>query len=472
MFAMIIVNIYTLTIYSIMSVVETVDDLMKYLENNYVSDTNTVDHLSISESIDEPLVVEKEGIVNKPAEYVYLNDNILSNETGSKRDYDISYNLHVCLFAVNQELPIPFLEYMFIQSNDHYMFPMAAMETNKFNQIRVASLSDDIDEDEQTTDELLRQCSQLLKTYISIDGVNMDDIYRGFLEDDNQNIYAFFDGSAVNRSPSVGQIIDVALITDIMSGYLLGRPINPHCLHVFKINPFIRDIKDQDRQIVPRPVSAYPCKETEDGKYENIYYSEDDDVSTKMSVLIAPVNHEEYGSLFLFTLEPINATYNRIQRFALFSGESAIDDDMSESEEEVSDTEDEEESVQDLEIENREPETENHEIGEPSDLMEADDTQEESETKPESEQEDESESEPVSEQKDESESEPESEQEDESESEPESEQEDESESEPESEQEDESELESNSVSDEDVLIYTEDNVRYCGVYTADLFTEI
>lgn len=413
-----------------MSVVETVDDLMKYLENNYVSDTNTVDHLSISESIDEPLVVEKEGIVNKPAEYVYLNDNILSNDTGSKRDYDISYNLHVCLFAVNQELPIPFLEYMFIQSNDQYMFPMAAMETNKFNQIRVASLSDDIDEDEQTTDELLRQCSQLLKTYVSMDGVNMDDIYRGFLEDDNQNIYAFFDGSAMNRSPSAGQIIDVALITDIMSGYLLGLPINPSCLHVFKINRFIRDIKDQDRQIVPRPVSAYPCKETEDGKYENIYYSEEDDVSTKMSVLIAPVNHEEYGSLFLFTLEPINATYNRIQRFALFSGESAIDDDMSESEEEVSDTEDEEESVQDLVIENREPEHENHEnIDETEEPSQSEDTDEEQE-----------EIDEMGEQDDKSES--------------------------------ESESESDSISDEDVLIYTEDNIRYCGVYNADTFTEI
>ena len=369
---------------------------------------------------------------------------------------------------VNQELLTPFLEYMFIQKDDQYMFPMSVIETNKFKQIRDASLSDDVDEDEQTTDELLRQCSQLLRTYVSIDDVMMDDIYRGFLEDDDQNIYAFFDGSALNRIKPTGQTIDFALINDIMSGYLLGRPIHPSCLHVFKTNRFIRDIKDQDRQIVPRPVSAYPCKETEDGKYENIYYSEDD-VSTKMSLLIAPVNHEQYGSLFLFTFEPINATYTRIQRFALFSGESATDNDMSESEEDVSDTEDEEGSEQDLENENREPGPENHEIGEQSDITEADETQEEAEIESESEMDDEIESE--SEMDDEIESESEM---DDDEIESESEMDDEIESESDSESESESELddELDSISDEDVLIYTEDNIKYCGVYNAEMFTEI
>ena len=463
-----------------MSVVETVDDLMKYLENNYVSDTNTVDQLSISESMDEHLVVEVEEEEdehdNKPPEYVYLNDNILSNDAGSKRDYDVSYNLHICLFMVNQELLTPFLEYMFIQKDDQYMFPMSVIETNKFKQIRDASLSDDVDEDEQTTDELLRQCSQLLRTYVSIDDVMMDDIYRGFLEDDDQNIYAFFDGSALNRIKPTGQTIDFALINDIMSGYLLGRPIHPSCLHVFKTNRFIRDIKDQDRQIVPRPVSVYPCKETEDGKYENIYYSEEDDVSTKMSLLIAPVNHEQYGSLFLFTFEPINATYTRIQRFALFSGESETDDDMSESEEDVSDTEDEEGSEQDLENENREPEPENPEIGEQSDITEADETQEEAEMddeiESESEMDDEIESE--SEMDDEIESESKMDDEIESESEMDDEIESESEMDDEIESESEPELddESDSISDEEVLIYTEDNIKYCGVYNAEMFTEI
>jgi len=330
MFANNVAIIYAITIYKMIAnnQVETVDDLMKYLESNYISETDNhvsmdkfdtiaVDNMSTSGPVAQHLVMND----SPHAEYVYLNDNILSTDTDSRRNYDVSYNLHVCLFMVNQELSTPFLEYMFIKTTENYVLPMAVIDNDKFKQIVQTN-----DDDEQITSELLAQCSVLLTDYVKLDDIVVDNIYRGYLEDNNQNVYAFFDGTTLMQNPQSKSVVDFALMTDILSGKLLGRPINNDCLMVFKSNSFIQDIKDQTRNVVPRPISVYSCSETSVGEYENIYYAEEETAPDRITVLLKPVIHAEYGSIFLFTSDPINAVYDQIQRFALFSTKDSSDD--------------------------------------------------------------------------------------------------------------------------------------------------
>ncbi len=449
MFANNVAIIYAITIYKMIAnnQVETVDDLMKYLESNYISETDNhvsmdkfdtiaVDNMSTSGPVAQHLVMND----SPHAEYVYLNDNILSTDTDSRRNYDVSYNLHVCLFMVNQELSTPFLEYMFIKTTENYVLPMAVIDNDKFKQIVQTN-----DDDEQITSELLAQCSVLLTDYVKLDDIVVDNIYRGYLEDNNQNVYAFFDGTTLMQNPQSKSVVDFALMTDILSGKLLGRPINNDCLMVFKSNSFIQDIKDQTRNVVPRPISVYSCSETSVGEYENIYYAEEETAPDRITVLLKPVIHAEYGSIFLFTSDPINAVYDQIQRFALFSTKDSSDDIY----EEETETEEEEEA----------------------EAEEEEETEEEEEDEEEEEEETETEEE-------------EAEAEEEEETETEEEEETEEETETESDEADDVDKvaddvdkvadddDDDDVDDDEVLQYVENEIRYFGLYTIDLFTEI
>jgi hypothetical protein len=428
--------------------VGSVDDLMNYLEAKFISDRVIPQDIQTYLPKEDTIVM---GDMNTPSEssevgrsYLYLNDYILSNDLGFKREYTTPYKLHLCLFTMNQELPTPFLKYMFVLENGVYQFPMADIESGEMVRIQETAVSEDIDEDDAISDEFLKQCSQLLTKYVVMDNQTVNEIYRGYLEDDEYNIYAFFDVNNMQLQMDV----DYALITDILSGSLLGKPMNTSCINIFKLNPFTLDVKDTDGYIVPRPISAYACRKSANEEYENIYYDEADRSANKTTVLIEQVSHDMYGSIFLFTMKPITGVYENIQRFALFNEgihdeddedtETAHSDDMEDvsEEEEVEVDEAEEEEEDEAEEEEDEEETESTEVEEAEEEEDEDEAEEEEDAE-------ETESAEAEEEAAEGET-----------------------------VETEDDDESMNDSMDDGLCFTENGIEFCGVYTIDIFVEI
>ncbi len=421
--------------------VESVDDLMNYLEAKFIPDRVISQDIQTYLPKEDTIVM---GDANTPSEssevgrsYLYLNDYILSNDLGFKREYTTPYKLHLCLFTMNQELPTPFLKYMFVLENGIYQFPMADIESGEMVRIQETAVSDDIDEDDAISGEFLKQCSQLLTKYVVMDNQTVNEIYRGYLEDDEHNIYAFFDVNNMQLQMEV----EYALITDILSGSLLGKPLNTSCINIFKLNPFTLDVKDTDGYVVPRPISAYACRKTSNEEYENIYYDEADRSADKTTVLLEQVSHDMYGSIFLFTMKPITGVYENIQRFALFNEDIHNEDDEdtetahSDNMEDVSEEEEAEVDEEAVDEEDEADEEEDEEETESADVEEEEDVEE-------AEEEDEEDAE------------------------------DEVEEENEEEVETEDDDESITDSMEDGLCFTENDIEFCGVYTIDIFVEI
>lgn len=432
--------------------VETIDDLMEFLESNFMggqvqSPVLTVDDLPSRVS---PM---RMAPVDSVKQYVYLNDQILSTDLESKRDITQPYKIHICLFIMSRELPAPFLKYLFVKKGEQSAFPSADIDLSGFAEIGSESDDDDNDDNDDYDDddarldaisrEFLRQCSLLVNKYVSVrDEEEVIEMYRGFLEDDDRNVYAFFDGTRY----LTGRESSYALINEIMSGKLLGQVIAEDNVNIFKANPFVQDVKLVGGEVVPRPISAYVCYETESGGYANRYDTEGSEQVGQSTFLPALVDHETYGRLVLFSLEPITANYDRIHRYALFVGKA----NRESSEDAEGEVENESEEAA---VENESEESEGE--GEKSEVE-----PEEVEVEPED---GEIEPEEVDTEKEPEEVEIETE-----EGEIESE---ESEVE-ESEEGEESEIEPEEDGEEDGVCFTVENINYCGVYAVDTFTEM
>lgn len=434
--------------------VESVDDLMNYLEAKFIPDRVISQDIQTYLPKEDTIVM---GDAKTPSEssevgrsYLYLNDYILSNDLGFKREYTTPYKLHLCLFTMNQELPTPFLKYMFVLENGVYQFPMADIESGEMVRIQETAVSDDIDEDDAISGEFLKQCSQLLTKYVVMDNQTVNEIYRGYLEDDEHNIYAFFDVNNMQLQMEV----EYALITDILSGSLLGKPMNTSCVNIFKLNPFTLDVKDTDGYVVPRPISAYACRKTSNEEYENIYYDEADRSADKTTVLLEQVSHDMYGSIFLFTMKPITGVYENIQRFALFN-EDIHNEHDEDTETAHSDNMEDVSEEEEVDAENEENEEEEVDEEDEENVDEDDDVEEENVEEENDVEEEEYESAEVDE-------------EDVDEEDAEDEVEEENEEEVETEDDDESITDSM----EDGLCFTENDIEFCGVYTIDIFVEI
>lgn len=412
--------------------VETIDDLMEFLESNFMGGQVQSPVLTVD---DPPSRVPpmRMAPVDSVKQYVYLNDQILSTDLESKRDITQPYKIHICLFIMSRELQVPFLKYLFVKKGEQYAFPSADIDLTGFAEIGSELADDDDDADlDAISREFLRQCSLLVNKYVSVGAEEVDEMYRGFLEDDDRNVYAFFDGTRY----LTGRESSYALINEIMSGKLLGQAIAEDNVNIFKANPFVQDVKLVGGETVPRPISAYVCYETESGEYANRYDTEGSDQVDQSTFLPALVDHETYGRLVLFSLEPITANYDSIHRYAVFVGKVNPASGDAEAEEDAS-----EEASSDAEAEEAEEdaseEAEEHasEEAEEDASEEAEPEDEEAETSSDAESDEDEETETSSDAESESEDE-------------------------------------DAIDDEDGVCFTAENINYCGVYAVDTFTEM
>lgn len=302
------------------------------------------------------------------AEYKYLDDVILSNNLVLfPRNLTETYTIHLCMFSINTDLHTPFLQFMFSKTDSVYQFPtaeldMAAIQQSTSSEAIQPKLEtegsidgDDIDDDDDEYDEasgvdaeFLSQCGDLLQKTVSIPDIDMQSLYRGFLEDDQtaNQLYVFFDCTGLNIEThsdkfQTGEYI-MAIVDELNAGRINNVEIRSDVLQIFNNNPFTKSINMASGEPVPSPIISYLCMKNEDETYTNEYYSAENGYDS-ISLFAPVVTHARFDDIYMFSKTPLTGEYNNIKRFALFYDETEDDVENMDTE---GDESSEEESVE------------------------------------------------------------------------------------------------------------------------------
>ena len=353
-----------------------------------------------------PSMHDAAGSNSKPsatAEYKYLDDVILSNNLVLfPRNLTETYTIHLCLFSINTDLHTPFLQFMFSKTDSVYQFPTADLDMATIQQSTSTEAiqpkpdtEGSVDGDESDNDdeydeasgvdaEFLSQCGDLLKKTVSIPDMDMQSLYRGFLEDDQtaNQLYVFFDCTGLNIETysdkfQTGEYI-MAIVDELNAGRINNVEISSDVLQIFNNNPFTKIINMASGEPVPSPIISYLCMKNEDETYTNEYYTDENGYDS-ISLIAPVVTHAKFDDIYMFSKTPLTGEYNNIKRFALFydeteddvenmdteSDESSDDESLEEDSSEEGDEESvEEESVEEESVEEESVEEEGDEEGE------------------------------------------------------------------------------------------------------------
>lgn len=223
--------------------------------------------------------------------YHYINDR-LTRTFGSCMDYDSTkYKIHFCIFAINDGCHFegdtkPFLQFVFEKSPSFFSFP--SIEFNCPNKEPFdAELNNKITREENVDEDVYfkNECIKKLLDIFEIDKIDesmMDEIYKGFLEFDENNIFVVFDFTYISSlsfktedkqsflffSTKVEKY-DWCIIDEIRKKEILKIPIENIVLDFFQKYRYMNEIKTNDKTLLPIPSSLYLCK-YENGSYVNV----------------------------------------------------------------------------------------------------------------------------------------------------------------------------------------------------------
>lgn len=352
-----------------------------------------------------PSMHDAAGSNSKPsatAEYKYLDDVILSNNLVLfPRNLTETYTIHLCLFSINTDLHTPFLQFMFSKTDSVYRLPtaeldMAAIQQSTSSEAIQPKLEtegsidggddEEYDEASGVDAEFLSQCGDLLKKTVSIPDMDMQSLYRGFLEDDQtaNQLYVFFDCTGLNIETysdkfQTGEYI-MAIVDELNAGRINNVEISSDVLQIFNNNPFTKIINMASGEPVPSPIISYLCMKNEDETYTNEYYTDENGYDS-ISLIAPVVTHAKFDDIYMFSKTPLTGEYNNIKRFALFydeteddvenmdteSDESSDDESIEEDSSEEGDEESVEEGEESVEEEGDEESVEEESVEEEGD---------------------------------------------------------------------------------------------------------
>ena len=386
--------------------------LNKEVVNNITIDTNDDPFLPSKAPSMRDITYTNANIIN--AEYKYLDDVILSNNLMLfTRNLNRPYTIHLCLFSVNTDLHVPFLQFMFSRNENRYTFPLMNLDMQKIQDLSQKESNESIHSDDESDDEysanvssidneFLRQCIELFNQHISMQDVDLHSRYRGFLEDDNDDshLYVFFDCTGLNIQLHSDKFKHgdflYAVVEELNVGRINDIEIEPDVLRIFNNNAFTKTLNSLKGEPIMCPIVSYLCKKDEHGKYVNEYYSDADDSDgyNELLLTIPMVHHDRYDNMYMFSKLPLTGEYKHIRRFALFydntvnnkvieaetetpAAEEKEDETKTEEEEaEDDDEDDDEDEDEDDETEEKEAEETEESEAEESEEKEAEESEE------------------------------------------------------------------------------------------------
>ena len=304
----------------------TENGLKRYLTEHFMNAPSTT-HLEIDEEEDVFLTDNtstKKAIAPSDDKIVfkYLEKDSLSLDIEYKRDYLKQYTLHLCLYEVVQTLRLPYIRYLF-SKNTSYEFPNTDLNMRPFIEINegkygIAPSSEDTEETADISlidEEFISQIKSFFEKQTGTT-LNLDTMYKGFLEDKNNNIFVFVDMSS--ESFSKIDTMEYAIIDEIINtGNIRDVTIGNVAINMFKQYEFLHYLTTKEGIKVQFPKIGYICDETENNEYVNLFKS---DNSSDNKLLVPPsIDHEMYDNIHIFSAIPLSVSnLNLIRRFACF----------------------------------------------------------------------------------------------------------------------------------------------------------
>jgi hypothetical protein len=212
------------------------------------------------------------------------------------------------------------------------MTPFIDINDNK----HAISPVDDSDEDEDSEDEnniseidqeFIRQFSEFAKDKLG-DEFDITNRYKGFLEDENNNIYIFLELENQTQIKDNTTYKSAILDEIINTNAILNHPIDKPIVSLFQKYEFIQNLRTTENIRVQFPKIAYICNQNENGLVQNMFIDND----SPSNILIYPtINYNDYGDIYTFSAIPITVeNIDNIRRYACFIENQSIDNEDNE----------------------------------------------------------------------------------------------------------------------------------------------
>ena len=266
--------------------------------------------------------------------YNYLHDETLHKVIDPTPDTEY----HYVLYNVMDVTTKPFVKFLMYNLNNMMKFPneKANIENNDISDTESETSDilpyDDIDNDE-TIDELdiysnntenmddnyiNEQCSRYIEKKFGIDYVKSNDNYKGHVKVDDK-FYIFIDVSAIELIFPENEVFSWVIIDEIINKKMSNNvPICNIVINMFSINKPIKNIYDENNDIIEYPICVYLCKK----ESEENYISVESKPSTNMSLVSDKLEHPIFGNTTLFSTERLNIDDKKLERYCLFTADS------------------------------------------------------------------------------------------------------------------------------------------------------
>ena len=233
---------------------------------------------------------------------------------------DKQYNVKICIYQINGECDIPFLQFLFDKSGEKLTFP------NINFQCPITNATSNPDQFQESANQehtfFMNQCSQELLKVLPIHDIFSEDIlkqiYKGFIEYDNTLCVVFdstkIDEHVIDESKYCWSIIDEI----INSRKILDKEFDPEIIDMFIKTPYMMHIVDVNKQRVIYPFLLYICIKLTP---ESIFYNNALEPNTNsINIIDEQIDHPLLGSYYYFSSSPLEGTdLTRIKRYGVFT---------------------------------------------------------------------------------------------------------------------------------------------------------
>ncbi len=266
-------------------------------------DSDSSEETSLEESRDSTIyhyLEDKEDL-----QYIF---DLCDNEPDILKEYKI----HICCYNVNDICVLPFLQYLLVEEDGKYNFPMFTFK---------CATNIDVDEDSEfspTHTFFQNECMKFLLKFAdpldeSQDEDFMKDIYKGFTisKEDDHSLYVVLNCNDFEMKKGI-----LATIDELLNKHsVLNVPIEPGAYQLFYDYPGLMQIKNKWGNMIDIPQALYKCT-FEDNKYVNVLDSSEDTIS----IIDDRIEHPLLGNSFIFSVEPIQVDNAKsLKRYVVFT---------------------------------------------------------------------------------------------------------------------------------------------------------
>ena len=258
--------------------------------DNNDDDDNDNDDDDDDDDDDEKSSDDEDDVDNTTFQYKYLDkENYpLTQFFGDFIDTDNTYKIFVCIYRINVDCKLPFLEFLTDTSNTP-SFPII----NDF----VCKKGDD---EEQNID-FKNKCILEVLSRIEIDdifGVDLlEKMYRGFVEYNNDNIFIIFECPDYNQPISKNS--KWSILAEIFDDKMVN--FDPIVKSFLTENKYMTEIRNEKDDVILTPLLLYLCTDT------NIQ---------SPTIVDTTMKHDWLGDYYYFVSNP---TDTNTQKYAVFT---------------------------------------------------------------------------------------------------------------------------------------------------------